>query len=131
MIKPPMSMPIPKQAIPKFHYLNRCYPPRNIRCKIASMVDSSSGMENVDLLESKEKTEIKVGPYPGGIGPHTGRDPNVQKPKWLRQKAPQGKKFEEVKESLSRLNLHTVCEEAQCPNIGEVFLLFLFWVIFI
>lgn len=53
----------------------------------------------------------------GGL--HTGRDPNVKKADWLRQKAPQGDKYEEVKESLSRLNLKTVCEEAQCPNIGE------------
>ncbi|KAM1326365.1 hypothetical protein ACFX2F_010924 [Malus domestica] len=54
-----------------------------------------------------------------GMGPYTGRDPNVKKAEWLRQKAPQGHKYEEVKESLSRLNLKTVCEEAQCPNIGE------------
>ncbi|KAK1283695.1 hypothetical protein QJS10_CPB21g01012 [Acorus calamus] len=60
-----------------------------------------------------------VGPYPGGMGPHTGRDPSVKKPEWLRQRAPQGERYQKVKESLSRLNLHTVCEEAQCPNIGE------------
>ncbi|CAI9097111.1 OLC1v1033433C1 [Oldenlandia corymbosa var. corymbosa] len=53
------------------------------------------------------------------LGPFTGRDPDVKKPEWLRQKAPQGKKFDEVKDSLSRLKLNTVCEEAQCPNIGE------------
>ncbi|KAF9598869.1 hypothetical protein IFM89_032723 [Coptis chinensis] len=58
--------------------------------------------------------------YPGGgMGVHTGRDPNVKKPAWLRQKAPQGERFSEVKESLSKLKLNTVCEEAQCPNIGE------------
>ncbi|KAG4998644.1 hypothetical protein JHK85_030083 [Glycine max] len=53
------------------------------------------------------------------VGPHTGRDPNVKKPEWLRQKAPQGERFQEIKESLSHLKLNTVCEEAQCPNIGE------------
>jgi len=57
---------------------------------------------------------------PGGLGPHTGRDPNVKKPEWLRQKAPQGERFLEIKGSLSQLKLNTVCEEAQCPNIGEV-----------
>lgn len=63
----------------------------------------------------------KSGPYPGGMpGAYTGRDPNVKKPEWLRQRAPQGEKFDVVKEQLSRLNLNTVCEEAQCPNIGEV-----------
>ncbi|CAN1810711.1 Lipoyl synthase, chloroplastic [Linum perenne] len=53
------------------------------------------------------------------LGPFTGRDPNVKKPEWLRQKAPQGPRFDEVKKSLSKSNLSTVCEEAQCPNIGE------------
>lgn len=43
----------------------------------------------------------------------------MKKAGWLRQKAAQGIKYEEVKETLSRLNLKTVCEEAQCPNIGE------------
>ncbi|PON68139.1 Lipoyl synthase [Parasponia andersonii] len=58
-------------------------------------------------------------PLPAAMGPYTGRDPNVRKPPWLKQRAPQGEKFDEVKESLSRLKLNTVCEEAQCPNIGE------------
>ncbi|KAI3972372.1 hypothetical protein MKW92_033060 [Papaver armeniacum] len=53
------------------------------------------------------------------MGAYTGRDPNVTKPEWLRQKAPQGERFQQVKDSLSRLKLNTVCEEAQCPNIGE------------
>nr|XP_027100671.1 lipoyl synthase, chloroplastic-like [Coffea arabica] len=57
-------------------------------------------------------------PYPGGVGPYTGRDPNVKKPEWLRQKAPQGKKYDEVKDSLSRLNLHTVCEALISGSAG-------------
>ncbi|KAG6712807.1 hypothetical protein I3842_05G120500 [Carya illinoinensis] len=61
----------------------------------------------------------KSGPYPGGMGPYTGRDPNAMKPEWLRQRAPQGERYEQVKDSLLRLNLNTVCEEAQCPKIGE------------
>ncbi|KAK6146635.1 hypothetical protein DH2020_020504 [Rehmannia glutinosa] len=67
------------------------------------------------------ESNLEVQPKPPAlrVGPHTGRDPNVKKPGWLRQKAPQGEKYEEVKESLSRLKLNTVCEEAQCPNIGE------------
>lgn len=68
------------------------------------------------LMESENKN----GPYPGGLGPFTGRDPNVKKPAWLRQKAPQGERFSQIKESISQLKLNTVCEEAQCPNIGEV-----------
>ena len=41
------------------------------------------------------------------------------KPPWLRQRAPQGAEYERLKEQLGGLKLATVCEEAQCPNIGE------------
>ncbi|KAI3890650.1 hypothetical protein MKW92_014176 [Papaver armeniacum] len=82
--------------------------------KIELKTVSQSG--NSELFESKNKNG---GSYPGGMGAYTGRDPNVTKPEWLRQKAPQGERFQQVKDSLSRLKLNTVCEEAQCPNIGE------------
>ncbi|XP_042375321.1 lipoyl synthase 1, chloroplastic-like [Zingiber officinale] len=62
---------------------------------------------------------VAAGSYPGGMGPHTGRDPTVKKPEWLRQRAPQGEKYRMLQESLSELKLNTVCVEAQCPNIGE------------
>ena len=41
------------------------------------------------------------------------------KPGWLRQRAPQGERYEYLAGSLRALQLHTVCEEAQCPNVGE------------
>ena len=53
-------------------------------------------------------------------GPYTGRDPEVKKPAWLRQRAAQGEKYARLRESLGELKLNTVCVEAQCPNIGEV-----------
>ena len=53
-------------------------------------------------------------------GPYTGRDPEVKKPTWLRQRAAQGEKYARLRESLGELKLNTVCVEAQCPNIGEV-----------
>ncbi|ESO88684.1 hypothetical protein LOTGIDRAFT_219117 [Lottia gigantea] len=40
-------------------------------------------------------------------------------PDWLKTGIPMGKNFHEVKSTLRDLNLHTVCEEAKCPNIGE------------
>ncbi|KAF3327529.1 lipoyl synthase 1 [Carex littledalei] len=68
---------------------------------------------------SNTKPSSSTPPYPGGMGPHTGRDPNVKKPDWLRQRAPQGEKFARLKDSIGELKLNTVCVEAQCPNIGE------------
>jgi lipoic acid synthetase len=41
------------------------------------------------------------------------------KPRWLRAKAPAGENFHNLKKLARGLGLHTVCESAQCPNIGE------------
>jgi lipoic acid synthetase len=41
------------------------------------------------------------------------------KPSWLRAKAPVGENFHNLKKLARSLELHTVCESAQCPNIGE------------
>lgn len=41
------------------------------------------------------------------------------KPEWLRAKAPVGDNFHKLKKLARGLDLHTVCESAQCPNIGE------------
>ena len=41
------------------------------------------------------------------------------KPSWLRAKAPVGEEYHQLKKLARGLNLHTVCESAQCPNIGE------------
>jgi lipoyl synthase len=41
------------------------------------------------------------------------------RPKWLRAPAPVGKNYSELKQLVADLNLHTVCESAACPNVGE------------
>jgi len=41
------------------------------------------------------------------------------KPQWLRARAPMGENYHELKKLARSLGLHTVCESAQCPNIGE------------
>ncbi|XP_005093392.1 lipoyl synthase, mitochondrial [Aplysia californica] len=40
-------------------------------------------------------------------------------PEWLKTEIPVGDNYKTLKKSLRNLNLHTVCEEARCPNIGE------------
>lgn len=42
-----------------------------------------------------------------------------RKPEWLKVKAPSGERYAHLKETLRALDLHTVCEEARCPNVGE------------
>ena len=46
-------------------------------------------------------------------------DAREKKPPWLKVKAPSGARYTQIRERLRNLNLHTVCEEAHCPNIGE------------
>jgi lipoic acid synthetase len=41
------------------------------------------------------------------------------KPSWLKVRAPGGDRYHRLKATLRSLDLHTVCEEARCPNIGE------------
>jgi lipoic acid synthetase len=45
----------------------------------------------------------------------------LKKPDWIRVRAGGNARFHEVKQALREHNLHTVCEEASCPNIGECF----------
>jgi lipoyl synthase len=43
----------------------------------------------------------------------------LRRPEWLRVRAPTGENYEELKRLMRSKALHTVCEEARCPNIGE------------
>lgn len=45
----------------------------------------------------------------------------LKKPSWIKVKLPTGENFNRVKNLLREHKLHTVCEEASCPNIGECF----------
>ncbi len=45
--------------------------------------------------------------------------PRLPKPEWLKVRAPGSPSYTRLKGLMRGLSLHTVCEEAQCPNIGE------------
>jgi lipoic acid synthetase len=49
----------------------------------------------------------------------TGTDPVRRHPPWIKVRAPGGPGFVETRGIVKSLGLHTVCEEAQCPNLGE------------
>ncbi len=44
---------------------------------------------------------------------------NLVKPSWLKVKIPSGENYVKVKKTIQKYNLHTVCEEASCPNVSE------------
>jgi lipoic acid synthetase len=60
------------------------------------------------MAASSELIQIELGP----------RVPSA-KPSWLKARAPVGENFHNLKKLARGLGLHTVCESAQCPNIGE------------
>jgi len=53
------------------------------------------------------------------LQPDLPRLPQGPKPAWLRVRAPGGPNYMRLKALMRAQNLHTVCEEARCPNIGE------------
>jgi lipoyl synthase len=46
-------------------------------------------------------------------------DTKPRRPAWLKAPAPAGENYRELKDLVQRLRLHTVCESAACPNVGE------------
>jgi lipoic acid synthetase len=61
----------------------------------------------------------KVARIPIKVEPTRG--PIARKPPWIRAKAPTSPRVRELKQLLREHELHTVCEEASCPNLGECF----------
>ncbi|KXW55622.1 lipoyl synthase [Ferrovum sp. PN-J185] len=68
-------------------------------------------------MSVKEKGALKTARIPIKIVP---QEP-LKKPHWIRVKTATSPRFNEIKSLLREQQLHTVCEEASCPNIGECF----------
>jgi lipoic acid synthetase len=65
----------------------------------------------------REKGAAKTARIPIKIVPAE----RLAKPDWIRVRLSSGTRFQEIKQILREQKLHTVCEEASCPNIGECF----------
>ncbi len=66
--------------------------------------DALQGNNNLIPLNPPEKGETRV---------------RTQRPEWLKVKAPSGEIYTNLKNMIHSKSLHTVCEEARCPNMGE------------
>jgi lipoic acid synthetase len=53
------------------------------------------------------------------LGRHRAEPLPLRKPSWLKVKAPGGPNYLRLRQLMRELDLHTVCEEAHCPNVGE------------
>ena len=70
-------------------------------------------------LHKDARGKLKTSRIPIKVVPYDG--PLPRKPKWIRAKAPTNPKVIQLKKLLRESKLHTVCEEASCPNLGECF----------
>lgn len=77
--------------------------------KSESLPNNAQGVKHRDASKTS-RIPIKIVPVEA-----------MKKPDWIRVKLPNSSKFNEVKNLLREHKLHTVCEEASCPNIGECF----------
>ncbi len=68
-----------------------------------------AGVKEIDAAKTS-RIPIKIVPQP-----------TLRKPEWIKMKMPNSRRFQEIKQALRNNHLHTVCEEASCPNIGECF----------
>jgi lipoic acid synthetase len=71
----------------------------------------------MSTVGEKQKGRLKTARIPIKVVPTAP----LAKPDWIRVRLGQGERFFEIKKILREHRLHTVCEEASCPNIGECF----------
>jgi lipoyl synthase len=71
----------------------------------------------LSTIGAKEKGAAKTARIPIKIVPAE----RLRKPDWIRVRMSNAPRFQEIKHLLREQKLHTVCEEASCPNIGECF----------
>lgn len=67
----------------------------------------------------EQRGKLKTSKIPIKVVPDEG--PMQRKPRWIRARAPNHPRVLELKKLIREHNLHTVCEEASCPNLGECF----------
>ncbi|MBN3326110.1 LIAS protein, partial [Atractosteus spatula] len=79
------------------------------------LLDHGPGLQDFISGELSEKS--KWAEYKGNLKRQKGE--RLRLPPWLKTEIPIGKNYNKLKNTLRNLNLHTVCEEAKCPNIGE------------
>lgn len=80
-----------------------------------SFADFISGAKDNAPLDSSEAYALKT----ALVGPAGRKKEMTRLPSWLKTPIPDSKNYQRIKKDLRGLNLHTVCEEARCPNISD------------
>jgi lipoyl synthase len=71
------------------------------------------------MSERLHVTRSRANPGGGSVTPHGKVGFRERKPPWLKVPAPGGPTYRRLKAEIDAGNLHTVCQEANCPNVGE------------
>src|SRR2546423_11507156 len=72
------------------------------------------------MAEATERIHVaRSRAQPGGGAAVEGRPFRERKPPWLKVPAPGGPTYRRLKKAIEEATLHTVCQEANCPNVGE------------
>uniref|UniRef100_A0A3Q3W5I1 Lipoyl synthase, mitochondrial n=1 Tax=Mola mola TaxID=94237 RepID=A0A3Q3W5I1_MOLML len=108
----------------------RCFSLQGYSCSLTTAAKSSSerayrrtelvsadGPDLQDFISGDLSERSKWAEYRGNLKREKGE--RLRLPPWLKTEIPVGKNYNRLKNTLRNLNLHTVCEEARCPNIGE------------
>ncbi|MEQ2189303.1 hypothetical protein GOODEAATRI_024072 [Goodea atripinnis] len=80
-------------------------------------LQSQDGPALQDFISGELSEKSKWAEYRGNLKRQKGE--RLRLPPWLKTEIPIGKNYNRLKNTLRDLSLHTVCEEARCPNIGE------------
>ncbi|XP_017273098.1 lipoyl synthase, mitochondrial [Kryptolebias marmoratus] len=81
------------------------------------VLGGGDGPELRDFISGELSERSRWSEYRGDLRRQRGE--RLRLPPWLKTEIPIGKNYNRLKNTLRDLNLHTVCEEARCPNIGE------------
>ncbi|MEE9225350.1 MAG: lipoyl synthase, partial [Bacteroidota bacterium] len=63
--------------------------------------------------------EIVIQEIPAGVATEAAELPRPRRPEWLKVRIPSGENYARLLEIIRKHELHTVCQEARCPNMGE------------
>ncbi len=80
------------------------------------MPHNNSNEQDIEIKDLKGKSKVSR----LKVKPDSNKAP-IRKPSWIRIRHPSGAKVDRLKKTLRGQKLFTVCEEAQCPNLGECF----------
>eukprot|EP00268_Persea_americana_P016478 TRINITY_DN17815_c2_g3_i1.p1 TRINITY_DN17815_c2_g3~~TRINITY_DN17815_c2_g3_i1.p1 ORF type:complete len:384 (-),score=74.49 TRINITY_DN17815_c2_g3_i1:364-1515(-) len=83
--------------------------PKTLADLRARLAIESPSLADFTRLRDSDEYSVEVG----------SKKKPLPKPKWMKETIPGGSKYAKIKKKLRDLNLHTVCEEARCPNLGE------------